>query len=381
MLDGQKNAPSSAILTADNPENPWTAPKSASRPPLGGKFEPKKSGGNPPPPPPLFGEFHNLFGNDPSPFKTFVKLFSLLLLMWLATGLYRVQPEENAVILRFGRYTGTTSEAGLHYHLPWPIERALKVNVTFERRIELGYVSQPYTGGREDKPEESMMLTGDANIANIDFVVQWKVADAKQFLFNIRDPEITLKRVAESAMREVIGQNTLQDATVDKREDIAARVKKIMQNIMTTYGSGVMITQVLLQESSVPDPVKASYDDVRSATQEAETMKNQALKYRNQIVPRAQGEAISLIKAAEAYKEQTVSQAKGDAQRFIDIYSAYSRAKDVTRERLYIEAWESILYANNVILMDGAKNGTIPYLNLNELRNKPQDTNALEGAR
>ena len=363
-------------MSADKPENPWEPSKPTGsagiRPgPFGGKtHKPRKSRNKPPSPPlpPFLNEFRQMFGDDHAPLRTFFTLAALLAAMWLATGLYRVQPEENGVVLRLGKYTGTISEAGLHYHLPWPIERVIKENVTFERRIEIGYASLPYQGGKEDRPEESMMLTGDANIANIDFVVQWKVSDAKQFLFNIREPEATLKRVAESAMREIIGQNTLQDATVDRREEIAANVKTIMQEIMNSYGSGVMITQVLLQDSSVPEPVKASYDDVRSATQEAETMRNQALKYRNQIVPRAQGEAISLIKTAEAYKEQIVAQAKGDAQRFVDIHTAYLQAKDVTRERLYIETWEDILKSNNVIILDGQNKAALPYLNLNELR-------------
>lgn len=372
-------------MTPDEPENPWASSGGSrqnnawnGRPNQQTPRNNRQGGGRntPPPTPPLFNEFKNMFGRDASPFRTFGGLLILLILLWIASGLYRVQPEENGIILRLGKFTHTITDAGLHYHLPWPIETVIKENVTFERRIEIGYRGLPYGSAKDDIAEESMMLTGDANIVDLDFVVQWKVADAKQFLFNIREPEATLKRVAESAMREVIGQNNLQDIITDRREDIAARVKTIMQEIMDSYGSGIMITQVLLQDAGVPGPVKESYDDVRRAMQEAETMRNQALKYRNEIVPRAQGEAIRMVKEGEGYKEQVVSQAKGDAQRFIDIHKAYSNAKDVTRERLYIEAWEQVLKNNDVVILDGQKNGALPYVNLNELRAKPNPDKA-----
>lgn len=296
-------------------------------------------------------------------------------LLWLGSGLYRVQPEENAVLLRFGQYTETISAPGLHYHWPWPFESVLKPNVMFERRIEVGFRGNTTNeNDKYDVPEESMMLTGDANIVDLDFVVQWKIADAKQFLFNIRDGEGTLKRVSESAMREVIGQNNLQDIITDRREDIAVRSKKIMQDILNSYGSGITITQVLIQNASVPEPVYEAYEDVRSAAQEAETMRNQALKYRNEILPRAQGEAIQLVKEAEAYKEQIVSQAEGDAKRFTNVLDAYALSKNVTRERLYIETWEYILDNNSPIILDGNdKVSPLSYLNLNNLSKTAQE--------
>lgn len=301
----------------------------------------------------------------------------LAALLWLGSGLYRVQPQENAVLLHFGRYTQTVTEPGLHYHWPWPVEQVLKPNVTFERRIEMGYGEGDFYSGQDAK-EASMMLTGDANIVDLHFVVQWKIGDAKQFLFNIRDPQGTLKRVAESAMREVVGQNNLQDIITDKREDIAARVKTIMQDILNSYGSGVMITQVLIQDATVPAPVLDAFEDVVRANQQAETLKNQALRYRNEIVPRAQGDAIRLVKEAEAYQSEVVARAKGDAQRFSEVYAAYQTAPEVTRKRLYLDTMEEMLKNTRPIIMEGGAKGALPYLNLNELRNKATDKNAGE---
>jgi membrane protease subunit HflK len=290
----------------------------------------------------------------------------VILLIWLASGVYRVQPEEHVIITRFGRYTETVEKQGLNYRLPWPIEEARKVNVTFERRIEIGYVGQRNT--RLDKPDESQMLTGDANIVDLDFVVQWKVQNARDYVFNIRQPENTIKKVAESAMREVVGQNALQDIITDRREDVASTVRKTMQNILDSYKSGVSITQVLIQDASVPQPVLDAFEDVIRATQEAETKKNQAFRYRNEIVPRAQGEAIRLTKEAEGYKEQVVSRASGEAKRFLNVYSAYRQAPDVTRQRLYIQAVEDVLRNSDKMLVDQQGSQTVPYLDLNALR-------------
>lgn len=332
----------------------------------------RKGGRTPPPLPPIFKNFR--FNGPDGVTPAMIGLgFGVVVLLWLASGLYRVQPEENAVVTRFGKYTETVIDPGLHYHLPWPVEKVLKPNVMFERRIELGYQGAYGGTSKRDIPEESMMLTGDANIVDLDFVVQWKISDAKQYLFNIRDVEGTLKRVAESAMREVIGQNQLQDIITDKREDISIRVKEIMQQILNSYKSGVMVTQVLVQDASVPAPVLDAFEDVIKATQQSETMRNQGLRYRNEIIPRAQGEAIRLIKEAEGYKLQIVSQAQGDAQRFTNIYDAYSQAKDVTRDRLYIEAWEHILTHNHPTILEGSEGvSPLPYLNLNALR-KPDN--------
>ncbi|MDB5477868.1 MAG: hflK [Alphaproteobacteria bacterium] len=359
---------------APGQDNPWGV-----RPP-GGESQQRKNphgkrwnGGRTPPPIPPF--LRNLGQHGNSPFHIAIALAAIAVLLWLASGLYRVQPEENAVILRFGQYTETVTDPGLHYHLPWPLEDAAKENVMFERRIEIGFKGGDYDAAQEDVPEESMMLTGDANIVDLHFVVQWKVEDAKKFLFNIRMAEGTLKRVAESAMREVIGQNNLQDIITDKRADIAARSKKIMQDILNQYHSGIMTTQVLILSATVPEPVKEAYAEVTRANQEAQTKRNQALQYRNEIIPLAQGEAIRLNNEAQGYKLQIVSQAQGDAQRFLNVYQGYAAAKDVTRQRLYTETWEEVLKNNNTMIIDGGNGKAAPlsYLDLNALRNRTQE--------
>ena len=298
----------------------------------------------------------------------------ILLLIWMASGIYRVQPEEHAVITRFGSYQKTVIEQGLHYHLPPPIERAEKPNVTFERRIEIGY--RDPSGGRTgssnviDKPEESLMLTGDANIVDIDLVIQWKVGSAKDFLFNIRDPEGTIKKVAESAMRAVIGQNNLQGIITEQRGEVASEVRTNMQAILDNYGAGVMVTQVLIQDASVPQPVMGAFEDVIRADQDAETLKNQAQQYRNDIIPRARGEAIQMIKKAEGYRERVINEANGAAEKFTKLYNSYKPAKAVTRKRMYLEAMENLLSQSNKIVMDPGEKGSsvLPYLPLEGLR-------------
>jgi modulator of FtsH protease HflK len=302
-------------------------------------------------------------------------------LLWLAGGIYRVLPEENAVVLRFGKFVETVSDAGLHYHLPWPFETMQKLNVTMERRIEIGYRGGATIGGmtqnasKLDVPEESLILTGDANIVDIDFVVQWKVADAKAFLFNIRNQEDTIKKVAESALREVVGQGNLQTIITEDRENVAIKTRKIMQDILAEYQSGVMVTQVLIQDASVPGPVLEAFEDVVRANQQAETMRNQALKFKNEIVPQAQGEAARMLREAEAYRSQVVSRAEGDVARFNDVYKAYANAKNVTRERMYVETMEAVLQNSQKIMLDGqgaGGRGVVPYVSLNDLIKQQQ---------
>ncbi len=356
------------LLMTDNPWGP--RPADNQKPDAAKPFGPKG-----PIPPKNWQSFNN--GGGTPPFLNWLRqsgdnsqkiALGLLavLLLWLASGLYRVEPEQQAIITRFGRYTDTVEEQGLNYHWPWPFETAQKLNVTFEQRLEIGF--RGANGERLDTPEESEMLTGDANIVDIDFVVQWKIGTARDFLYNIRDPENTIKKVAESAMREIVGQHDLQDIITDQREDVANRVRANMQAILDSYQSGVSITQVLIQDASVPPPVLEAFEDVIRATQQAETNKNQAYKYRNEIVPRAQGDAIRLTKEAEGYKEQVVSQAKGEAKRFDDVYSVYVKSPAVTRSRLYIDAVQEVLEKNRVIITDGSGSAPVSFLNLNDLQ-------------
>ncbi len=342
--------------------DPWDQkPKNIKR--LKNKSKPKGPShkGTPPELEDLIKKFQDKFNNDKGLGIGFIAVIALIL--WLISGVYIIQPQEQGVVQRFGKYVKTIEKQGLHYHFPYPIETVAKPDVTFERRIEIGF------RGNQDRPDESLILTGDANIVDIDFVVQWQVGVARDFVFNIRDPEGTIKKVAESAMREVVGQNNLQSIITERRADVAKQVQNIMQEMLDEYGAGVSISQVLIQAATVPGPVMDAFEDVIRADQDAETMKNQALKYKNDIIPRARGNAIKLLKEAEAYKEQIVSQAKGDAQKFKDVYQAYAQAKDVTRERLYLETIEKILRDNKKFVLNGENNGNVlPYLPLNEIK-------------
>ena len=347
--------------------DPWgQTPTNANSSPKKRKTGGGGSGGNsggpiPPDLDELLKQFQAKFNGEKGLSAGFIAL--IVFGLWLASGIYIIQPQEQGVIQRFGKYVKTIEQQGLHYRMPWPIETVLRPDVTFERRIEIGF------RGNQDRPDESLILTGDANIVDIDFVVQWQVGAAKDFVFNIRAPEETIKKVAESAMREVVGQNNLQSIITERRADVAKQVQTIMQNMLDEYGAGVSISQVLIQGATVPGPVMDAFEDVIRADQDAETMKNQALKYKNDILPRARGNAIKLIKEAEGYKEQVVSKAQGDAQRFKDVYKSYATAKDVTRERLYLETIEEILQNSQKFVLGGkGGNGVLPYLPLNELK-------------
>jgi membrane protease subunit HflK len=292
--------------------------------------------------------------------------------LWLSSGFYFINPGEQAVITQFGKWIKTKEEPGLGYRLPWPVEQAATINVTQERKITIGF-AEGGTGrgavGKRDIPEESLMLTSDANIIDLDFVVFWNVGNARDYLFNIMDPDQTIKKVAESAIREVVGQTKLQPITTGNREDVASRARVIMQTTLDNYKSGVSILGVSIQEATVHPDVIEAFEDVVAAQQDAERFQNEAQIYANDIVPKARGEAIKLMQAAEAYKESTIAKAKGDAGRFEAIYSGYIDGKDVTRTRLYLETMENVLgNAQKIIIDDKAGQGVVPYLPLNELQ-------------
>lgn len=294
-------------------------------------------------------------------------------LIWASTGFYRVQPEENAVILTFGKLTNTRTESGLGYRLPWPVQQVEKVNVTFERRIEIGFrdlAPARSKSANTDLTSESMMLTGDENIIDIDFVVLWRVSDAGKYLFQIRDPETTVKKAGESAMREIIGRTPIQKALTEGRGGIEAKTKELMQQMMDDYQSGIVINDVQLQQVNPPAQVVDAFDDVQRARTDKERMRNEADAYRNDIIPKARGEAQKLIQESEGYKEATISKAKGDADRFLSVHKAYASSKDVTTKRIYIETMQQVLEnSKKFIIEDSAKGaGVLPYLPLGQDR-------------
>ena len=298
----------------------------------------------------------------------------ILLIIWAASGLYRVLPDEQGVVLRFGKFIKTT-QPGLNYHFPYPIETALTPKVTKVNRLDVGFRAGSDSGfssaGIADVPEESLMLTGDENIVNIDFSVFWVIKDAGNFLFKIQDPAATVKAAAETAMREVIAKSKLQSILTEGRSKIEIETQEIAQSLLDEYESGIQITQVQTQKADPPDQVIDAFRDVQAARADMERSKNEAEAYQNDVIPRARGEAAKILQEAEGYKKQVVAKAEGEASRFLAIYNEYVQAKQVTRERMYLETMEKVLADIDKVIIDkNASAGVVPYLPLPELKKK-----------
>jgi membrane protease subunit HflK len=294
------------------------------------------------------------------------------MVIWGFSGFFRVDPDELGIVLRFGQYV-RDAKPGLNYHLPYPVESALTPKVTRVNRIDIGMRSaeDPRRASR-DIPEESLMLTGDENIVDVDFSVFWliKPDGAGDYLFNIQQPEGTVKAVAESAMREVIGHSEIQPILTGARATIETAVQQLMQSTLDHYGAGIQVTQVQLQKVDPPAQVIDSFRDVQAARSDAERAQNEAQTYANRVVPEARGRAAQITQAAEAYREQTVAEATGQTSRFLKVYDEYKKAPSVTRERMYLETMERLFNGTDKIIMDsgsGGQNGVVPYLPLNEL--------------
>ena len=298
----------------------------------------------------------------------------ILLFIWTLSGFYRVGTDEQGVVTRFGEYVRTT-EPGLHYHLPFPIESVFKPKVTKVNRIEVGFrTSQSQfsqTPQTRQTPEEALMLTGDENIVDLNFTIFWIINDAKDFLFNVRNPEITIKSIGESVMREKIGQTPIDPILSEGKSIVEEDVKNSVQAVLDYYQSGVLVTQVQLQKADPPELVIESFRDVQRAKTDEQRLRNEAEAYRNDIIPKARGEAERTIQEAEAYKKEVVAKAEGEAQRFLSVYNSYKTSKDVTRERIYLETLEKTLgRIDKVIVDNNAGSGVVPYLPLPELKKK-----------
>jgi len=298
----------------------------------------------------------------------------ILLIIWAASGLYRVLPDEQGVVLRFGKFVNTT-QPGLNYHFPYPIETALTPKVTKVNRMDIGFRSGSDSGfssaGIADVPEESLMLTGDENIVNIDFSVFWVIKDAGNFLFKIQDPATTVKAAAETAMREVVAKSKLQSILTEGRSNIENETRDIAQGLLDEYESGIQITQVQTQKADPPDQVIDAFRDVQAARADMERAKNEAEAYQNDVIPRARGEAAKILQEAEAYKKQVVAAAEGEASRFLAIYNEYAKAKEVTQKRMYLETMEKVLAnVDKIIIEKNVGAGVVPYLPLPELGKK-----------
>ncbi|MGE5537597.1 MAG: FtsH protease activity modulator HflK [Gemmatimonas sp.] len=317
--------------------------------------------------------FRKVFPGGAGGSRGLVLIILAAIAVWLASGFYRVQPDEQGVVMRFGQWLpDRTTLPGFHYHLPFPIETVLTPKVTTVNRVDVGFRSTSAGTGARTVAEEALMLTGDENIVDINFTVFWVIKDAGQFLFNVRDPEDTVKAMAESAMREVIGKTKIQAALAEARREIETSTRTLLQQILDHYGSGIEITQLQLQKVDPPAPVVDAFRDVQRARADAERARNEAESYANDILPRARGDAERIIQEAEAYKQEVVARAQGDAQRFLSVYEQYRQAKDVTTRRIYLETMEQILArANKMILDPKGGSGAVPYLPLPSLAPRP----------
>jgi len=307
-------------------------------------------------------------GGGASSGRTFTLLVLVFGLIWTATGFYRVNPQQQGVVLRFGEWV-RTSPPGLHYHLPFPIESVLTPEVTSDNRIEIGFRDvSGNSSSRRDIADESQMITGDENIVDIDFVVFWRIADAGQYLFNLAEPDQTIKVTAEAVMREIIGRTAIQTALTEGRQDIQVQARQQLQDLLNEYGAGVRVRDVQLLAVDPPADVIDAFNEVQRARQDRDRLKNEAEAFSNDIVPRARGEAAKLVSEAEAYQAEVVNRASGDASRFDQIFQAYLKDKAVTKERIYIETVEEIFSNVDKIIIDSeAGSGVVPYLPLKEL--------------
>ncbi|HLY05928.1 MAG TPA: FtsH protease activity modulator HflK [Rhizomicrobium sp.] len=290
-----------------------------------------------------------------------------LIVVWLLSGIYFVTAREQGVVLRFGQYVARTGP-GINYHLPWPIETVETPEVTAVNQITIGYRTGAEASDEsevEAAREESLMLTGDENIVDVNFTVGWVIKDAADYLFNVEEQEGTIKAVAESAMREIVGQTEIQPILTEDRAPIEIQVRELMQKTLDSYQAGVTITQVKMQKADTPADVIDAYRDVQAARADQERMRNEAEAYANKIIPEARGQAAKVIQDAEAYRQQVIAQAEGEAKRFLSVEAQYRNAPEVTRRRMYLETMSSILQPMNKIIMDeGAGRSTVPYLPL-----------------
>lgn len=299
----------------------------------------------------------------------------VLLALWAASGFYVVNPGEHAVVQRFGAWERTQAEPGLGYHLPAPIETREIINVEEIRNLSIGFADMFSRGrgmARREIPEESLMLTSDRNIVDLHLIIQWNIKSAEDFAFNIQAQENTVKKVAESAIREVVGQTDMFPIITTGRASVAQRTQAIIQDNLDIYESGVNITQVLIDKAEVHPDVQGAFQDVQSAKQDAEEVRNRAEAYREDILPKARGKAKQMLQEAQAYQQSTVAKSNGDAERFDAIYQSYLSGKDVTKERIYIETMEDVLRnAEKIIIdQDGGGQGVVPYLPLEKLTDK-----------
>ena len=314
---------------------------------------PKSSGGNPTP----------NSGNDQLPL---VPILLIVVLLWAATGFYIVDQGSRGVVLRFGKNTEVTMP-GPRWHIPDPIESAEVVNLEQVRTIEVGYRSAGDAAARSKELRESLMLTDDENIIDLQFAVQYNLKSVEDFLFNNRSAESSVRGAAETAIREIVGKSKMDFALYEGREEIAVKAKKLMQEILDRYNTGINVTSVTMQNAQPPEQVQASFDDAVKAKQDLERQKNEGQAYANDIIPKAKGTASRLTAEAQGYRLRVENEAKGNASRFEQILTQYNRAPEVMRDRLYIEAQEQILSSVSKVFIDQKNSNNLLYLPLDKL--------------
>jgi len=289
-------------------------------------------------------------------------LVALVIAVWLASGFYIVVEGQRGVVLTFGRYSNETN-AGLRWRLPWPIQSHEIVNLQQVRTLEVGYRNNV----RTKVLKESLMLTDDENIVDLQFAVQYTVKDARDFVFNVRRPDESAMQIAETAMREVIGRSKMDGILYESRDEVANNARKLMQVIHDRYGTGISISTVTLQAAQPPEQVQAAFDDAVKAGQDRERQKNEGQAYANDVIPRASGAAARLMQEADGYRQRVVASAEGDASRFKQVLTEYAKAPAVTRERIYIETMQAVLTSTSKIMMDYRGSGNLLYLPLDKL--------------
>ena len=317
-------------------------------------------------------------GGVPGPLAFLAAVVAAAVVGWYAF-FFRVDPDELGVVMRFGEFV-RQEPPGLHFRLPYPIEEVVRPKVTRQNITEIGMRSASFErgfggAGIQDVKEESLMLTGDENTVDIDFVVYWRIKDAAQYLFNIQNPDNTVKEVAESAMREVVGQSNIQPILTEARQKTEAAVLALIQQTLDTYQAGIQIDQVTLQKVDPPSDVIDAFRDVQAARADKERLQNEAFSYANKVVPEARGEAERILQAAEGFKQQTVAEAQGQTARFLKVYEEYKKAPDVTRKRIFLETMERVFGGTDKIIIDGKSGqGVVPYLPLDQLQQRRQPT-------
>ncbi len=318
----------------------------------------------------IFGQRKNGGGDDGSRENTprshgggsIVIILGLLLAVWLASGFYIVDEGHRGVVIRFGQYT-ETSPAGLRWHFPYPIEKVEIVNVSQVRTVEIGYRNNV----RSKVLRESLMLTDDENIIDIQFAVQYILNNPENFLFKNRNPDDAVLQAAETAIRQVIGKSKMDYVLYEGREQVAANATQLMQKILDRYEIGILISKVTMQNAQPPEQVQAAFDDAVKAGQDRERQKNEGQAYANDVIPRAVGNAARLIQESEGYKQRVIVSAEGDAERFEQILAEYSKAPVVTRERLYIDMMQQVLSNTSKIMVDQKNGNNLLYLPLDKL--------------